>query len=302
MLPMEQPTTLAPAPTLQQKTDSPLILLGYLLYADSSGIAKIDLNTREVIRILGPLSTDTIVGIRNFSLSSNRRWLAYWHNAADSSSLNILDIENGSSNVVLTLANVNSWRANLFWSADGLYLFLTLEPPSEPLVMDQSTREIVSGRRYYLYSLESGTMQQWDRDCDRLGFSSRTKQIATWCPSINETELDYAVVEWGGEIWFTTESPDTFLKVRAPEFAVPTWVWSGDGRRVIYADQDRISPQTLTLATVRLGKVMTNTLGNYGSSYAGLNWSADQRYIAFKGDCVSISPCLLILVQLSENE
>jgi hypothetical protein len=292
---MEQPTTLAPVPTLERTTEFPLIPLGDLLYVDSNGIAKTDLDTRDVTRISEPLITDIGVGIRNFALSPNQQWLAYWHNATDSSSLNILDIENGNTNVALTLADVSAWSANLFWSADGLYLFLTLEPPSEPLVMDQPTRDILSKRRYYLYSLESGTLQPWDRDCDRLGFSSRTEKIAMWCPSVNENKLDYAVVEWGGEIWLSTEPPDTFLKVRAPEFAVPTWVWSGDGQRVVYADQDRTSPQMLTLATVDLGKPTIQILGDYGLSYAGLNLSADRRYIAFKGECINISPCLLIL-------
>lgn len=291
----EQPTTSAPAPTLEQMTESPLVPLGHLLYINSSGIAKADLSTGEVTRISEPLVTDMVVGIHNSALSPNRDWLAYWSNAIDSSSLNVLDIENGRSKVVLTLNDVSTWNANLFWSADGLYLFLTLDPPPEPLVLDQPTRDIVSGRRYYLYSLESDTIQPWERDCDRLGFSSRTNRIAMWCPSVNENEQDYAVVEWGGEIWLSTELPETVLKVRAPEFATPTWAWSGDGQRVVYADQDRTSPQMLTLATIQSGRLTIQILGDYGVSYAGLNWSADQRYIAFKGECVNISPCLIIL-------
>jgi hypothetical protein len=273
--------------------------MGYFLYVDGNGIAKADLDTGRVTRLSE--ATDTITGIRNAVLSPDRQWLAYWQWSTDVSTLNLMNIEDEGVQVAMTLTDLNDWIPYLFWSADGLYLFVTLEPPPTPAVLDQPTRDPVREREYYLYSKETGDVKSWSRDCDRIGFSPRTKRIAMWCPSAGEAETSYAVVEWGGEIWFTREPPDTVLKVRAPEFSTPTWAWSGDGQQAIYASQDQASPQMLVLATTNSGEITTRILGDYGLSYAGLNWSADLRYVAFKGQCPSISPCLLILDLLTAD-
>jgi hypothetical protein len=300
IVPIETPSirplttpTLLPTPT--QKMEPARSSLGYLLYVDENGIAKTDLDTGEVIRIV-ELSTTAPAIIRNAVMSPDRRWVAYWQNTTDVSTLTLLDMEDTNSQVaILTLTDRSDWTPYLFWSADSLHLFITLEPQREPAVLDQQTQNSVSKREHHLYSHQTGSIESWDRDCDRIGLSPRTEQVAMWCPSIEGSEIDYAVIEWGGDIWFTIQPPDTVLKIRDPEFSIPTWHWSEDSQQIIYANQDRVSPRVLTLATVKSGEIVTETLGDYGLSYAGLNWSADQRYIAFKGQCPTISPCLLVL-------
>jgi hypothetical protein len=282
-------TTSGAAPISTQEIESPVTSLGHLLYTDLNGIAKIDLDTGEVTRLSEPVETDRVNGIR-------REWLAYWQTMGDVSTLNLLNVEDESLKVAMTLTDSNDWTPHLFWSADGLYLFVTLEPPPTPAVLGEPTRDYVGVRRYYLYSQETGEIELWNRDCDRIGFSPRTKRIAMWCPSVGEAETTYAVVEWGGEIWFTPEPPDTILKVRALEYSLPTWAWSDDGRQVVYPSQDRAISTTLVLATTHSGELTTEILGDgYSLSYVGLHWSADQRFIAFKGQCPTIAPCLLVL-------
>jgi hypothetical protein len=267
-------------------------VFGHLLYWSETGISKIELGTAERIQLV---AVDNPEIIRDTILSPDQRWLAYWEVLPSGSFIQLVDIEAGSVRPLHNFGSLDTRTPYLFWSPDSLFLFITLESAAALPVMGEPTPDPVVRRTHYLISLESSEVQPWPWDCDRIGLSPRTNEIALWCPAAENLEESYAVIEWGGDIWFTAAAPTTVLKIRAPEFQYPTWAWSGDGKKVVFPDKDQQRPQILIEASTHSGELITRTIGDYGIAYSGLSWSADGRYIAFRGQCATSAPCLQVI-------
>jgi hypothetical protein len=115
--------------------------------------------------------------------------------------------------------NFADGQLNLVWLPNDKYLIL----------------ESLENQAYNLiYDTVSNSVEPWPWNCNRLALSPRTEQPAVWCVSILH-ETQFAIVEWGGTIWYTDLEP-------AQEFATydrnsrALWAWSTDGRRVAYFD------------------------------------------------------------------
>ncbi|MCB9431196.1 MAG: hypothetical protein H6668_04345 [Ardenticatenaceae bacterium] len=112
---------------------------------------------------------------------------------------------------------------NLKWSPDDLYLFIYHN--REPLLN-------------LFYNVHTGQLQPWYWQCNTLILSPRSGRLASLCPKIPEAavqEADYAVLEWGGEIWFTdVMSTEPFLNSLPNDIVF--WQWSADGEWVAYFD------------------------------------------------------------------
>lgn len=106
----------------------------------------------------------------------------------------------------------------LIWSPDDRFIIVDSD---ERIGMD------------LIYDLMTDTLEPWQWTCNSIGFSERTRNLALVCRS--ESGNDYAVMEWGGEIWQTSSRPSQILVSSPPELS-PTWAWSPDGTRVAFFD------------------------------------------------------------------
>ncbi len=109
------------------------------------------------------------------------------------------------------------------WSPDDLHLFIfnRLEP-----------------KLSQIYNLETGVLEDWYWYCDSLILSSQSDRLATLChrfDGVSKSKEAYAVLEWGGEIWFSNTLPgDVFLEPTTD--GTVFWQWSADGELVAYFD------------------------------------------------------------------
>ena len=111
------------------------------------------------------------------------------------------------------------------WSPDDLHLFLYDNAiPEESLAYDVIT----------------GTVTEWVWECDSIILSPQTGRLATLCPRMADVFTEqkaYAVLEWGGEIWFADTLPvEPFLQPTADGLAL--WEWSFNGEWLAFFDPD----------------------------------------------------------------
>jgi hypothetical protein len=88
-----------------------------------------------------------------------------------------------------------------------------------------------------IFHLETKTWEEWSYICDRVSPSAKSLRLATWCTSINKSN-SFAVIEWGGEIWYSSSSPtSTLVQVNSDVYKSPwLWGWSADGENIAYFD------------------------------------------------------------------
>ncbi|MBW8011590.1 MAG: hypothetical protein FVQ83_10180 [Chloroflexi bacterium] len=105
------------------------------------------------------------------------------------------------------------------WTFNDMHLFIN--------VVDDPTLNMI-------YHLQNDTIEAWPYNCDRVAMSSRSGRLATWCVS-NSSEESFAILEWGGEIWFSEASPlQEIVRLRPDQYQI--WAWSSDGEQLAYFD------------------------------------------------------------------
>lgn len=282
-----------PTATLTPTALSMPIPEGRFIYLDEKGINITDLDTGDI----GLLATPSITGswIRDAVFSPDKRWVAYWEISPNFTKLFLQEAENNEATFVHTFENNIDQIPYMFWSGDSLHLFIVFEPASDPLVLDQSSSDPIKDRSRFILSIETMEVQQWNWECDRIAQSPQTDRIVMWCPSLDPGEASFAVIEWKDEIWYTKEAPDIFLKARNPEFILPSWVWSKDGRRVVYPEDSLSGTSQFIIAAVNSGQIMTETLNVEQTFISNLGLSNDNLYISFLGRCMASDPCLVVL-------
>jgi len=125
---------------------------------------------------------------------------------------------------------VSTWGSlRIAWAPDDLHVFLYhLTKPELSLV----------------YDLKTSQLDNWYWSCNSVVLSPQSGRLATLCPKMfgiteAQTQKAYAILEWGGAIWFTDEL------IREP-FLQPTsdgtflWQWSSDGQSLAYFDPEDI--------------------------------------------------------------
>lgn len=139
----------------------------------------------------------------------------------------------------------------LEWSQDDLHLFIS----SINLVEEK-----------FVYHLESDVLEPWPYECNRLAISPSSQQVSTWCfPTSDGDEI--AVMEWGGEIWFSDEEPEDLI-VEQHDVPVKPWSWSADGKSIGYFDP--ADPEGYFYITDQFGEQKLKALP--GSAY----WLGDK--------------------------
>ncbi len=111
----------------------------------------------------------------------------------------------------------------IIWSSDDLHIFLYHRHQPE------------LSRVYHLTTNQS---EEWYWNCDSIVFSSMSGRLATLCPqiaNIPSRQKMYAILEWGGEIWFSDTLPgEIFLTPLFDDTAL--WQWSSNGELLAYFD------------------------------------------------------------------
>ncbi|MBW8010455.1 MAG: hypothetical protein FVQ83_04320 [Chloroflexi bacterium] len=107
----------------------------------------------------------------------------------------------------------------LLWSADDNHLIIDFK--------EDNNQDLI-------YHVDTESIEEWNYDCVWVAFSQNSGGLATWCVS-SEDESEYAVIEWGGEIWSSEVEPENIL-VSKQEASRYNWGWSPDGQQVAYFD------------------------------------------------------------------
>jgi hypothetical protein len=222
---------------------SPLILDDHLLFIEAygRGYSKFDYNLSLQLNSdqsfpLSPLdysdtlSSDDLEGgpgdARLLTFAHFADSMAYWVINDDTARLWISDLEIANAQLLYADENQiysddhsNTAMFEVFWTPDDLHLIWSL--------LDNSSN--------YIYHLQTDTIEPWPWNCDRVAHSPETNRLATWCAP-KEAGGDFAVIEWGGEIWYSEAPPDVELVKQdelQPSFQ-PVWTWSSDGESLAY--------------------------------------------------------------------
>jgi hypothetical protein len=111
----------------------------------------------------------------------------------------------------------------IIWSPDDLYLFFySLQEP------DLSQ----------IYHRNMDKLEPWYWSCDTVILSSRSGKLATLCRQLKNVSVivaKYAVLEWGGEIWFSDALPGDLFLEPLPD-GTAFWQWSANGQWIAYFD------------------------------------------------------------------
>ena len=119
-------------------------------------------------------------------------------------------------------------QAELIWTPDDQHL----------MVIEESGA--------WIYHIQTEKYEPWNFQCNQLAISPKTSRIAIWCQS-TETALNHAIVEWGGDIWYSDALPENiFLTTFTPEnqyrwqafslYSVAGWTF--DGQKIAYFNPD----------------------------------------------------------------
>lgn len=112
---------------------------------------------------------------------------------------------------------------------------LSWSPDDNHLITYASSKS----QTHLIYHLETGELEEWYWRCQDVIISPQTGQIAVLC--IDDDQLNfnventYAIIEWGGEIWYTSERPEHILSQALPDGTIP-WKFSADGTQLAYFD------------------------------------------------------------------
>lgn len=119
--------------------------------------------------------------------------------------------------------HVLSSNLRLLWTPDDMHI-----------IIDAS----YSGLPSMIYHLEEDKLEPWSYICDSVAISPRSGSYATWCISIEGSD-DFAVIEWGGTIWYSEDPPQEYLIERNERVESP-WAWSADGSQIAYFDDSAV--------------------------------------------------------------
>lgn len=237
------PTNVSPTPNLVE-TDEKTSLPSVYIYDQSTGYMKLEQQEKEFsdleIMDYAPTNRNEVkVNLDQgpgdalyFRFAHYANKIAYW-SLGTPGQLWISD---------LSLAN----HELIFRDEENLYLFgsypfsdneISLEwsPDDQYLVIRVFSDESLN----LIYHVNSGILESWPYICDRIASSPKSQNWAVWCTS-SVKQPRFAVIEWGGDIWYTEAAPEIELvKINSPSGEPPfpdIWSWSPDGKKIAFFD------------------------------------------------------------------
>ncbi len=273
--------TLTATPTPTQEID----LSGNIYFRSSVGISHFSLETEEITDLITVGSEWDDLGL---DISPDRQQLAYWLHKGNYSELWITELAQWSPELVFTISGVEHEWLGLWWVSDQYLLF-------EPGYFDQRNNFFIPAKSYLINILQQSVEIETGSlifGCS-LSVSRQSNQIATWCPAIEEwTDPQlyfttppsyYVVLEKNGEYWLSKLAPTkTFQEYR--ELPEDIWSWSYQGEHVAFSTYDEVA-KARTLYYIDVQDQSLTTIKDDSRSYHSLDWSPDQQYISYVGDC-----------------
>lgn len=196
-------------------------------------------------------------------------FVAYWTNS-EKGQLWVADMELTEPKVVFTDENeiytpfedVSLPYLDFIWTPDDLHL-----------ILDPRNKELPN----LIYHQQTGQVEEWPWLCNRFAISPRTQQVAWWCGSEQDLE-EFAVIEWGGEIWISPSEPEQIIvqyEIDRTKQWQENWAWSSDGQQMAYFDP----------ADEEGHLWLTSLQGNITSQFPGSAWWLNyQSLYPFSGD------------------
>lgn len=175
----------------------------------------------------------------------------------------------------------------LNWSPDDLHLMVE--------VSDHSAPDLI-------YDIQTGLVETWPWECDRVGISPRSKRLATWCLSA-KGESRYAIMEWGGDIWYSDQAPTSEI-VRGARLSpgryrawLRPWAWSADGEQVAFFDPaDQSGSLHVFNASRERLRILPGSVVGLGSTEfplpKAIQWSQDGQYLLANAYGHANHPCV----------
>jgi hypothetical protein len=216
-------STHKPFPTYTEIVEEPLGLYIYNI-SDYYSFHFYGLPFADVGRIELPTGGPTLAALY-LEFAPFQNLIAYW-TASGPGQLWISDLAVTDSHLIFTDANLEyplerteypNERIKLIWSSNK---YLIVE------VMDQPDLGLI-------YHIKEGTLEPFPYICDRVAISPRSELLTEWCVGVGGEE--FAVLEWNGEIWFSSQPPMEEF-VRRDERGYNNWAWSEYGGRIAFFD------------------------------------------------------------------
>lgn len=237
------------------------------------------------------------------TFANNKDFVAYWTDGI-SGQLWVSDLAYQAPQLIFSDKANNypvksppnlDYKVRLTWSPDDLHVIV--DAPSGPAPD-------------LIYHLQTEVLEPWPWECDRVASSPRTGHFATWCSS-TKGESRYAVMEWGGEIWYSEQPPAEELvhgmKLLPPQWVetlLQTWAWSADGQQIAYFDStDSTGYLHIVDASGKHLKILPGGVKQVGGVITPMDiqWSQDgQRLLVYAYGSES-NPCPLYRSPISPN-
>jgi len=154
--------------------------------------------------------------------------------------------------------------------------------------------------RNLIYHFQTDIIDEWPYQCDGIAPSPRSGRFAIWCSSKKSGQHQYAVLEWGGEIWYSNTAPSNEV-VRSVDGLATISGWSSDGEQVAYFEPDDPTGYLTITSTQGLG-LKTLPGGAYWLSEkqplflppeSPIQWSQNGAKLLVYGNGSESSPCPL---------
>lgn len=173
---------------------------------------------------------------------------------------------------------IGEWARDTWWTPDDQHLVIQLKEPAE------------GG---FIYHIQRDKLEAWSYDhCDQVALSPRSQRPVLWCKPISD-EKDFAVIEWGGEIWFSPTAPEHILAQEE------NWAWSEGGHRLAYFSTDADANGDLYIADEKgdVLQILPGIMAWFLKEHDGwpdrqLEWSADGRRLLILAPGTAEKPCL----------
>jgi hypothetical protein len=295
LVPTYQTTDLATptATPMSPSTNSDIskILQSDLFVVNSTGILRLSLADGEreyLLRKKGDW------GDWSTSFSETGQLLAYWIRTETTSELWLAHLKPWFPELMMTV-DVNYDVVSLEWLANDRFLLIRLGSFEEREVGHKIT--IVWSSILDVTAKNIVSPENWLGSCTILAFSPQTNHLATWCPGIQEGEVEYIVVEESGEVWFTEQDPDEVLK--EIQFDGEThWAWSQDRKYVAFTQFEEEEKLYYTPADINSPTTLAD---NNSNLYSFLNWSPNNQFLSYFGKCPDGLFCHIILDVTRQN-
>jgi hypothetical protein len=205
-----------------KKDENVVFLYSYL---DSGGYLFFNQNTSNIgpqetlsfpTSMLGPGGSPHLV------FANHKEMMAYW-DANTPRGLWISDLAYSNPYLVFTDTEEDYAHANITWTPDDFHIIVDS--------LDEDSPDLI-------YHVDTNELEIWQYKCERLTISPKSKLLSIWCDP-EETTANYAIIEWGGEIWFTEREPENEIVnwkdiKLGPMGLYSILGWSSDGEKVAY--------------------------------------------------------------------